>query len=123
MDKPYKVVGFDCSRSHTREDGFGVYAEFPAIIEAVDYCRQRIDEQIDRAVLEAESGTISTPRQIDAAIAELASSGWCYFVCNVMDPTARDAFEFRAYARDRLTAAVLNRKKQPLPPAWCLIDG
>ena len=111
-DRPYKVLGYHRARMLSRDDGFGVYAEFQTLAEAVAYCRQQIDHEIAHSVAEAENGLLTTARQIDDALAELMHTGWCFWVSNVVDPTARDAFEFRVHARDRLTEAVMRTKKQ-----------
>lgn len=121
-DRPYKVLGYHRARMLSRDDSFGVYAEFKTLPEAVAYCRQQIDHQIAHTMAEAESGLLNTPRHIDDATAELTHTGWCFWVSNVADPTAREAFEFRAYARDRLTEAVMGGRGQrpqypePRPP-------
>jgi hypothetical protein len=125
-DRPYKVLGFHCASMLSRDDGFGVYAEFEALAQAVDYCRQQIDGQIAHAMAEAEHGLLTTSKDIDDAIAELMHTGWCFWVSNVADPTAQDAFEARTYARARLTAAVMQVQSDTVPQkfqAAVLISG
>ena len=107
-DRPYKVLGCHRARMLSRDDGLGVYAEFEALAQAVDYCRQQIDGQISHMIAEAEWGLLTTARDIDDAIAELALTGWCFWVSNVADPAAQEVFEFRAHARARLRAAVMR---------------
>ena len=109
--QPYKVLGYHCSRLLSHDDSFGVYAEFQTLAEAVVYCRKRVDHQIAHWLAEAENGLITSPRQIDDAIAELVSTGGCFWVTNVMDPTVRNSFESRAYARDRLEKTLMRKKK------------
>jgi hypothetical protein len=107
-DRPYKVLGFHCARGLSRDDGFGVYAEFLALPEAVAYCRQQIDEQIAHAIAEVENGLLTTQQQIDDAIAELMHTGWCFWVSNVADPAAGEAFDSLVYAHKRLTESLLR---------------
>ena len=120
-DRPYKVLGYHRARMHSKDDGFGVYAEFQTLAEAVAYCRQQIDGQIVHAVAEAETGLLTTARDLDDAITELLLTGWCFWVSNVVDPAAREAFEFGAYARARLSAAVMAASgmiPENLKPQW-----
>lgn len=109
-DRPYKALGYHRAKMLSRDDRFGVYAEFKTLPEAVDYCRQQIDGQIAYALAEAEAGLLTTARQIDGAIAELMHTGWIFWVSNVSDPCCRDAFVPQAYARERLEKAVMRRR-------------
>lgn len=110
--RAYKVMAYDCQRKCTSYDGFGVYAEFSSLEEAVDHCRACIDEQMSAEIRDAENGVLCTARQVDAAIERLALFGWNYWVNNKSDPKARDAFEFRTYARQRLMEIIARKQSR-----------
>lgn len=110
-DRPYKVLGYHRAKVLSRDHDPAVYAEFRTLPEAVEYCAQQIDHQIAHAIAEAEAGVLTTPRQIDDAIAELMITGWYFWVSNVVDPSARDAFVCEIYARALLKQAVMRKRR------------
>jgi hypothetical protein len=114
--RPYKVLGYHRAKMFSRDSDPAVYAEFRTLEEATTHCADQVDGQIAHAIAEAESGLLTTARDIDDAVRELMLTGWYFWVSNVADPSARDAFICEIYARARLTEAVMRGRKLPLPP-------
>jgi hypothetical protein len=110
-DRPFKVLGRHQAKVFSRDHDPAVYAEFRTLAEAVEYCAQQIDHQIAPHIAEAEAGLLTTARQIDDAVAELMITGWYFWVSNVADPSARDAFVCEIYARARLEKAVMRKRR------------
>jgi hypothetical protein len=91
--------------------------------EATAYCADQVDGQIAHAIAEAESGLLTTARDIDDAVRELMLTGWYFWASCVSEPAARDAFVCEIYARARLTEAVMRKINRPIRPQGRFSDG
>jgi hypothetical protein len=107
---------YDCFQMYTDDDMFGCEASFDTLEEAVAYCQQKMDEQIEDGIEAAEAGEMTTPEQIKEARSQISTFGWSYSIHNPADPAAEEAFSFLDYVTARLAEIMERTSMQSTRP-------